>query len=72
VMALCPVEEGLWGGTRDGVFFYREGKVAWFRPADPAPDIRCLIKGDDGTIWAGTAEKGLLRLHEGEIKRFTR
>jgi len=72
VMALYPVEEGLWGGTHDGVFLYSGGKVAWFRPEDPAPDIRCLIKGEDSTLWAGTSGKGLLRIHKGEIKRFTR
>jgi signal transduction histidine kinase/ligand-binding sensor domain-containing protein len=65
---------GLWGGAREGVFFLKDGKATWYRDNDaPAEgDIRCVMKGPGGALWAGTAGKGLWRIRNGELQKFTK
>ena len=55
----------LWVGLFDGLASYRWVNGRWIdegRVPDLTEQVRSLSEGDDGTLWAGTAATGLLRL----------
>ena len=63
ILSLCATRDGaLWIGAGDSDGLYRwthEGGLAviW-----PGASIRALFEGRDGVLWAGTQERGLLRI----------
>lgn len=61
---------GVWAATRGGVARLHDGAL---RPAGPdGVETVCLHADADGTVWAGTAGAGLLRLQDGRIRSVTK
>jgi ligand-binding sensor domain-containing protein/signal transduction histidine kinase len=73
ITALCSDREGsLWIGCDGyGVAHWKEGKFTRFSEADGlvSNQIRCLLQGQDGTLWVGT-EGGLTRYKDGKYTSF--
>lgn len=74
IRALCEDATGnVWVGTDHGLFVVNQGENK-VTPVDlPGPgageSIATLIKTEDGTIWAGCAGRGLIRLRDGRAAR---
>ncbi len=70
VFDLAATPGGVWAATRGGVARVRDGAL---QPAGP-DDVEtvCLHADADGTVWAGTAGAGLLRLRDGRIRSVTK
>lgn len=90
VKALMAVDNGLYAGTSDGVYRLNESGDRWSAVTTGLDDVlvHTLARSADGTLYAGTSGKGVLRFkrdssgwvrmqhglknHEGMIENFVR
>jgi len=90
VKALMAVDEELYAGTADGVYRLHESEDRWSVVTTGLEDVlvHALARSSDGTLYAGTSGKGILRFkrnssgwvrlqaglknHEGMIENFIR
>ena len=72
-LAADPARGGLWVAAYAGALHRIEGErvvETWgAREGLPSALIRSLAVGPDGTLWIGTEDQGLLRLHDGRLQR---
>ncbi|MDH5823958.1 two-component regulator propeller domain-containing protein [Luteimonas sp. RD2P54] len=70
VFSLFQDGETLWVGTMNGLARFRDGRFRRFGKDEGlgANDVRALLRGRDGAIWAGTSGGGLSRIR-GEAVR---
>lgn len=59
----------LWACSPDGVGPLSDGR---FRPLAGTRGCYGMTAGDDGTLWVGRVEAGLLRIRGGQVQRFSR
>lgn len=72
--ALLFVGNELWIGTPAGAQLYRDGKLETFGElaGQPFGDVRAVAQDQAGALWFGTAGSGLVRLQNGNYRRFTK
>lgn len=63
VKTLMPMEDGLYAGTGDGVYRLNERDDRWSVVTPGLDDVlvHTLVRSADGTLYAGTSGKGILR-----------
>lgn len=64
-IAFCQGKDRLWIGMADSLFYYR-GEKACFHTVlpDSQATITALNEASDGSIWIGTKQSGVFRLHD--------
>ncbi len=61
-----------WVGTGIGLLRYHLGQIEWVvqEKQMKSPDVRCLARDGENTLWFGMFGGGLGRLKEGRLQRF--
>jgi len=70
--ALLFAGNDLWLGTPAGAQRYHDGKLEPFNEVagQPFGDVRAIAQDKSGALWFGTAGGGLVRLQNGNFRRF--
>jgi signal transduction histidine kinase/ligand-binding sensor domain-containing protein len=65
-------DEELWIGTGAGLLRRQGGKMSWAAKADELaePDVRAVVKDDEGAVWFGMLGGGLGCLKDGKLRQF--
>jgi len=71
VFSLAVAPDGrLFVGTEEGLYLGRGGRFEPVTPAVPAVAIASLQVDEQGSLWIGTVDRGLMRLGERGLERF--
>ncbi|MEP0548779.1 MAG: two-component regulator propeller domain-containing protein [Rhodothermales bacterium] len=73
VRSLHVAEDGsLWVATENGIDHIVRGQIVATPAAVLADDApRTILSDTEGTLWVGTQQQGLVRLHDGRAERLT-
>lgn len=72
VSALCYTRDGtLWIGLRIGLWRYRNGRCTRFTDGVSGDYVRDLMQARDGALWIATSRRGLKRLKNEQLTRWT-
>jgi signal transduction histidine kinase len=72
-LALLHEADGAtWVGTSAGLVRYRAGQAEWIVRGEQmaSPDVRCIARDGEGTLWFGMFGGGLGCLKEGKLQQF--
>src|SRR5690606_10211372 len=73
VQAITQTPDGyLWIGTREGLcrFDGEKFKLIHLSPESMEPSINSLLAANDGSLWIGTAGRGIFRLEGEGVQRY--
>lgn len=64
-----PQNNELWIACNDSLIILKQGGSSTFRMPDHSPLlVRSLVRSDDGTLWVGTLNQGLLSIKDGLLQ----
>jgi ligand-binding sensor domain-containing protein/signal transduction histidine kinase len=62
----------LWAGTNDGILAYQNDTFRPMAPTEIRGDVKTVLTEEDGTLWAGTTDRGLYRrTPDGSVQQLT-
>lgn len=67
----ASADGGLWIGTDEGIAHLREGAFTAYSDSSCDASVTTLHEDRNGSLWIGTLEDGLCRLHAGTFAVFT-
>jgi signal transduction histidine kinase len=73
VLALLHLrEDEFFAGTSAGLLHFQAGKTSWITQAGKfgSPDVRAVVKDQEGRVWFGMLGGGLGCLKDGQLKQF--
>lgn len=74
IFAITAFKDSIWLGTDSGVYALREGSEGTMQRIAEVPIVAVndLTRDSQGSIWIGSAERGLLRLHGTRLEEYGR